>query len=147
MQERTGCVRSEFLEVVQFNEPTEALYEALTAEDQWNYIMPVSAKGGKKAAMLGMGPNGKPKRGFPNGERSAQLPEKGGDDVQFTQEQEAGLIDLLQRKMAEVDGQLEAEAKKKEETELKLKGLREELGHAAAQQAAQQASGDRSRRR
>lgn len=147
LQERTGCVRSEFLEVVQFNEPTEALYEALTAEDQWNYIMPVSAKGGKKAAMLGMGPNGKPKRGFPNGERSAQLPEKGGDDVQFTQEQEAGLIDLLQRKMAEVDGQLEAEAKKKEETELKLKGLREELGHAAAQQAAQQASGDRSRRR
>ena len=37
-QEASGCVRSEFLEVVQFNEPTEALLEALTAEDQWNYL-------------------------------------------------------------------------------------------------------------
>ncbi|CAI6311560.1 unnamed protein product [Periconia digitata] len=147
IQEKTGCVRSEFLEVVQFNEPTEALFEALTAEDQWNYIMPQSAKGGKKAAMLGIGANGKPKRGYPNGERSAQLPEKGGDDVPFSQEQEAGLIDMLQKKMAEVDGQLEAESKKKEDTEQRLKALREELGQAAAQQAAQQASGDRSRRR
>lgn len=140
-------MRSEFLEVVQFNEPTEALFEALTSEDQWNYLMPVSAKGGKKAAILGMGANGRPKRGYPNGERSAQLPEKGSDDVQFSQEQEAALIDMIQQKMKEVEKELDEESRKREETEGRLKALRAELGHEAAQQAAQQASGDRSRRR
>ncbi|KAI2481910.1 Yeats-domain-containing protein [Pyrenophora tritici-repentis] len=84
-QERTGCVRSEFLEVVQFNEPTEALFDALTSEDQWNYLIP-AGKGGSKKASLGA--NGRLKRGLPNGERSAQLPEKGADEVPFSQEQE-----------------------------------------------------------
>lgn len=145
IQEKTGCVRSEFLEVVQFNEPTEALFEALTAEDQWNYLMP--AKGGKKAAMMAIGPNGRPKRGFPNGERSAQLPEKGGDNVPFSQEQEQALIEFIKSKMDVVEKELEEETKRREEKEAKLKELRAELGHEAAQQAAQQASGDRSRRR
>ncbi|PVH90150.1 yeats-domain-containing protein [Periconia macrospinosa] len=146
-QEKTGCVRSEFLEVVQFNEPTEALFEALTSEDQWNYLLPATAKGGKKAAMMGVGPNGRPKRGFPNGERSAQLPEKGGEDVPFSQEQEMTLIQTIREKIGEVGKELEEESKRRAETEEKLKALRTELGHEAAQQAAQQASGDRSRRR
>ncbi|KAF2868118.1 yeats family-domain-containing protein [Massariosphaeria phaeospora] len=145
-QEATGCVRAEFLEVVQFNEPTEALYEALTAEDQWNHLA-VQAKGGKKAAMMAVRPDGRPKRGFPNGERSAQLPEKGGDEIPFSQDQEQALIEFLKSKMAVVDKELDDETRKREETEKKLKGLRAELGHEAAQQAAQQASGDRSRRR
>jgi YEATS domain-containing protein 4 len=146
-QERTGCVRSEFLEVVQFNEPTEALFEALTSEDQWNYLMPISGKGGKKAAVLGIGANGRPKRGYPSGERSAQLPEKGSDHVPFSQEQEAALIDMIRQKAKDVERELEEEAKKREDTEARLKGLRAELGHEASQRAAQQASGDRSRRR
>lgn len=142
-QERTGCVRSEFLEVVQFNEPTEALYEALTAEDQWNYLTP--AKGGSKKASLG--PNGRLKRGLPNGERSAQLPEKGTDDTPFSQEQEQALIDFIKTKIDEVDVAYKKELKAREEQEKTLQALREELGHEAAQLAAQQASGDRSRRR
>ena len=132
---------------MQFNEPTEALYDALTSEDQWNHIMPQSAKGGKKAALMATAANGQPKRGFPNGERTAQLPRKGGDDVPFSQEQEAELIHQLLAKMKEVDKAFEEEIKAKEGTEAKLKALREELGQEAAQQAAQQASGDRSRRR
>lgn len=145
-QERTGCVRSEFLEVVQFNEPTEALFEALTSEDQWNHL--VSAKGGsKKAAILGTAANGRPKRGYANGERSAQLPEKGSDDVQFSQEQEMSLIEMIRKKVEDVEKELEGEGRKREETEERLKVLRGELGHEASQRAAQQASGDRSRRR
>jgi YEATS domain-containing protein 4 len=143
-QERTGCVRSEFLEVVQFNEPTEALYDALTAEDQWSHLAP-AAKGGSKKASLAA--NGRLKRGLPNGERSAQLPEKGADDVPFSQEQEMALIDFFKSKMEQVDRELDKETAKREKTENQLKELREELGHEAAQQAAQQASGDRSRRR
>ncbi|KAL5389323.1 hypothetical protein PMIN06_010141 [Paraphaeosphaeria minitans] len=145
-QERTGCVRSEYLEVVQFNEPTEALYEALTADDQWSYLA-LGAKGGKKTSSMSTGPNGRPKRGFPNGERSAQLPAKGGDEIPFSQEQEAELMNQLKAKMQMVEKALAEENKKREETESKLKSLRAELGHEAAQQAAQQASGDRSRRR
>lgn len=146
-QVRTGMVRSEFLEVVQFNEPTEALYEALTAEDQWNYLLPPNTKGGKKASMAGFRVDGRPKRGFPNGERTAQLPERGGDDVPFSQEQEQALIEVLKEKMAVVQKQLDEETQKREATEKRLKDLREELGAEAAAQAAQQASGDRSRRR
>jgi YEATS domain-containing protein 4 len=143
-QERTGCVRSEFLEVVQFNEPTEALWDALTSEDQWSHLIP-AGKGGSKKASLGA--NGRLKRGLPNGERSAQLPEKGADDVPFSQEQEAALQDFLKAKMDEVDRLLEKEDQRKADIEARLKSLRGELGHEAAQQAAQQASGDRSRRR
>ena len=145
-QEASGCVRSEYLEVVQFNEPTEPLFEALTSEDQWKYLVP-SAKGGKKAAMMGVRPDGRPKRGFPNGERSAQLPEKGGDEIPFSQDQEQALIQLIKEKIGIVEKELEDETKMREATEAKLKHLRTELGHEAAQQAAQQASGDRSRRR
>lgn len=146
MQERTGCVRSEYLEVVQFNEPTEALYEALTSENQWDYLT-AGMKGAKKAAAMALGPNGRPKRGFPNGERTAQLPAKGGEDVPFSKEGEEALIALIKEKIGVVQKSLEEETKKREETEKRLKDLRAELGHEAAQQAAQQASGDRSRRR
>ncbi|KAJ4334164.1 NuA4 histone H4 acetyltransferase complex and the SWR1 complex subunit [Didymella glomerata] len=144
-QERTGCVRSEFLEVVHFNEPTEALFDALTAEDQWAHLVPSKSSSGSKKASLGA--NGRLKRGLPNGERSAQLPEKGGDDVPFSQEHEQGLIDALMAKISQVDRELEKETARREKTENQLKQLREEMGHEAAQQAAQQASGDRSRRR
>ncbi|KAF1995960.1 yeats-domain-containing protein [Amniculicola lignicola CBS 123094] len=147
-QKASGLVRAEFLEVVQFNEPTEALYEALTAEDQWSYLLlGKGAGGGKKAAMAAMGANGRPKRGFAGGERAAQLPEKGGEDVPYSQEQELQLMQLFKDKIGVVEKELEEEAKKRAETEAKLKALREELGHEAAQQASQQASGDRSRRR
>ncbi|KAF2743352.1 yeats-domain-containing protein [Sporormia fimetaria CBS 119925] len=145
-QERTGKVVSEFLEVVQFNEPTEALYEALTSENQWDYLT-VGLKGGKKAMMASLGPDGRPKRGFPNGERSARLPERGGEGVPFSQEQEKALVQFLLDKTKEVEKALEEESKRREETEKELKSLRAELGHEAAAQAAQQASGDRSRRR
>jgi YEATS domain-containing protein 4 len=145
LQERTGCVRSEFLEVVHFNEPTEALFDALTAEDQWAHLVPSKSSSGSKKASLAA--NGRLKRGLPNGERSAQLPEKGGDSVPFSQEHEQGLIDSLMAKIAQVDRELEKETARREKTENTLKALRQELGHEAAQQAAQQASGDRSRRR
>jgi YEATS domain-containing protein 4 len=146
-QERTGCVRSEFLEVVQFNEPTEALFEALTSPTQWDYLTAGAAKGGKKAAILGTNANGRPKRGYPNGERSAQLPERSSDDNQFSQESEAALVEVIAQRVKELDKAAEEEAKKREATEARLKALRAEMGHEAAQQAAQQASGDRSRRR
>ncbi|KAF2464257.1 yeats-domain-containing protein [Lindgomyces ingoldianus] len=145
-QEASGLVRAEFLEVVQFNEPTEALFEALTSEDQWHYLQ-MPAKGGKKAAMMAAQMGGRPKRGYPNGERSAQLPDKGGDDVPFSQEQEQALIQSIREKIGVVERELEEETKRRDQTEKRLKGLRAELGHEAAQQAAQQASGDRSRRR
>ena len=132
--------------MVQFNEPTEALFEALTSDSQWDYLVP-PVKGGKKAAMAAMRADGRPKRGYPNGERTAQLPERGGDDVPFSQEQEQALMEMLKEKEALVTQQLDEEMKLKEKVEKRLRDLRDELGPEAAQQAAQQASGDRSRRR
>lgn len=143
-QDKTGCVRSEFQEVVQFNEPTEALYEALTSDSQWDYLAP-AGKGGSKKASLNA--SGRLKRGLPNDERSAQLPEKSTDGSAFSQEDESALIELLLAKAAEVNKELEKETNKRQEVEDSLKALRTEMGPEASQQAAQQASGDRSRRR
>ncbi|KAF1943708.1 yeats-domain-containing protein [Clathrospora elynae] len=143
-QERTGCVRIEMLEPIHFNEPTEALFDALTSEDQWDYLIPAGKGGSKKASL---GPNGRLKRGLPNGEKSAQLPAKGADDVPFSADQEQALIDQINARIEIVDKDFEMEIKRKEEIEARLKALRAEMGHEAAQQAAQQASGDRSRRR
>jgi YEATS domain-containing protein 4 len=143
-QDKTGCVRAESLEVVQFNEPTEALWDALTSEDQWNYLIPAGKGGSKK---LSLNASGRMKRGLPNGERSAQLPEKGAEDVQFSQDQEQALVDLMKSKVNEIDKLFERETKNREVIEKRLKDLRAEMGHEAAQLAAQQASGDRSRRR
>lgn len=144
-QELEGCVRSEYLEVVQFNEPTEGLFDALTSEDQWNYLS-MNPKG-KKSSVSSLGANGRPKRGFPGGERSAQLPEKGGDDVPFSRDQEQALIQFLQEKIGVVEKELLEETKRRESTEKKLKDLRVELGHDAAQKATQQVTGDRNRKR
>ena len=47
-QEAAGCVRAEFLEVVQFNEPTELLFDALTDDKQWDHL----DKTGKKLHAL-----------------------------------------------------------------------------------------------
>jgi YEATS domain-containing protein 4 len=97
--------------------------------------------------MAAMGPNGRPKRGYAGGERTAQLPEKSGEDVPYSQEQEVQLMAMFREKIGMVDKELEEEARKRAETEERLRKLREELGHEASQQASQQASGDRSRRR
>lgn len=142
-QEAENCVRSEVLEVVEFNEPTEALFDVLTSENQWDYL----TKGGKKS-VAALSASGGPRRGMPgSGERSAQLPERGGEDVAFSKEQEEMLIDKIREAGKEIDGKIKAENQARELVEQRLKELRSELGHEASAQAMQQVSGERVRRR
>jgi len=44
-----NMVRSEVVEVIEFNEPNEALWDALTSEDQWDYLRPARSKSKSKA--------------------------------------------------------------------------------------------------
>ena len=48
LQEREGVVRSEQVEVIEFNEPTEALWDRLTSEDQFKAAAPLTGKGSGK---------------------------------------------------------------------------------------------------
>ncbi|OCK76226.1 yeats-domain-containing protein [Lepidopterella palustris CBS 459.81] len=142
-QEAEGMVRSEICEVVEFNEPYEALFDALTSESQWDYL----SKGGKRSASA-LGSNGRPKRGMPgSNERSAQLPERGGDGVAFSQEQEEIEVQKIKDRMAEVDKQYEEEIAKRDAIAKRLAEIRADLGPDIAKKALQKPSSDRSRRR
>jgi YEATS domain-containing protein 4 len=42
-----GICRAETVEVIEFNEPTELLFDALTSDTQWNYLQPKSKGKGR----------------------------------------------------------------------------------------------------
>lgn len=44
-----NMVRAETLEIIEFNEPNDALWDALTSEDQWDYLRPARSKSKSKA--------------------------------------------------------------------------------------------------
>lgn len=68
-QEKTGRVISEQVEIIEFNEPTEALWDALTDDRQWDYLTKSGAKEKSKArASLAAG-------GVDGVERSVDMPE------------------------------------------------------------------------
>jgi YEATS domain-containing protein 4 len=46
-QDKEGIVRSEQVEIIEFNEPTEALWDRLTSEEQFLPPVPLNATGGK----------------------------------------------------------------------------------------------------
>jgi len=43
-----NLIRSEQVEIIEFNEPNEALWDALTSEDQWDYLRPARSKSKSK---------------------------------------------------------------------------------------------------
>jgi YEATS domain-containing protein 4 len=94
-QRKSGIVRSEIVEAIEFNEPTEGLWDALTSDDQWNHLNEPRGRGKGKARQAITAPPGE--------ERSVELPEKGPLGSAFSKEQEDMLLEMFQKAMAEVD--------------------------------------------
>ncbi|KAF2807343.1 yeats-domain-containing protein [Mytilinidion resinicola] len=142
-QKREGFVRSEFLEVVEFNEPMEAFYHALTSEQQFDYL-----KDPKQcAAQWGTHIVKSKKKAISPSEGSAQLPVRSTGESLATQDQEEVLRQSMYKRAAEVDKMYEEEEAKKAGITQRLRELRLSLGPEAAAQATKEASGDRVRRR
>jgi YEATS domain-containing protein 4 len=91
-QDRTGIVRSEVVEFIEFNEPTEGLWDALTAEDQWSYLASGSGRGkGKgKSSQIALPPLSV---------RSVELPDKAPTGSVYSRETEEALLETLTKAM------------------------------------------------
>ncbi|KIW00594.1 hypothetical protein, variant [Verruconis gallopava] len=104
---KANMVRSEQIEVIEFNEPNEALWDALTNDDQWDYLRPARAKSKSKGrgANVAKLPDYPPP---PGGEYAAgQLPEKPLEQGHvYSKETEDLLVELLKKASAEADAAL-----------------------------------------
>ena len=107
-QDRTGIVRSEVVEFIEFNEPTEALWDALTAEDQWSYLASGSGRGkGKgKSSQIALPPLSV---------RSVELPDKAPPGSVYSRETEEALLETLTKAMKKCEEET-AEVLKKSKT-------------------------------
>lgn len=118
-QASTQMVRSDFLDFVEFNEPTDAFYELLTGDEQFDQGRRGRGKGKGKA---------KAAKIVSNGEGSVELPEKETPDNPFARSSEKQLLEMLASAEAKIDELLVEEKTKNEQTLEELGELRRSLG-------------------
>ncbi|KAF2085534.1 yeats-domain-containing protein [Saccharata proteae CBS 121410] len=113
-QKATNLVRSEILDSIEFNEPTEALYSALTDENlQWGNGAGGKGKGGKGAKM----------RKMTIGEGTVELPERGKESNPYSKQMEESLLRIFKSADDQLSKELEELTKKKEAIEARRKEL------------------------
>jgi YEATS domain-containing protein 4 len=119
-QARTGLVRSEIVEFIEFNEPTEALWDALTSEAQWDYLTPGRGKGKGKGKGRGIATN------VPSAEqRSVALPDKVPHGSIYSRDTEDALLTVLKNAMKKCEDMSEEAAKKSKEVNEQLAKVKE----------------------
>lgn len=111
-QNQEKMVRSEFLDYVEFNEPTETLYEALTDEGQWPTNKKSRGKGKGKRTVEGDG-----------GDGTVELPDMSTAGNEFSKQLEQQILGVLGRAGKEVEEEIEAIVKSRKELERELKEL------------------------
>lgn len=158
-QRQAKLVRSETCDFVEFNEPTEAFFDALTTDAQWDYLDPAASGHGGPGRRGG---KGKGKRGggaFALGgagaaaaaggaggaqggqaERTVELPARPSPGNPYSAQMEADTVEVLAAKRRELDELIAGEARREEEVRERLARLREEVG-ADAPKAAVLAAG------
>lgn len=106
-QKRELMVRSEFLEVVEFNEPTEALWDILTSEKQAE--QPVAGGSGKGGKSRG---KGKGRASISRNEDvSVELPEMSSEAAPFSKETERLTLEMLAGAERKLDELIKEETK------------------------------------
>lgn len=111
-------MRSEFLDYIEFNEPTEAFWDILTDDSQFtsNLRPAVGAGGsrgkGKAATLVPMtSANGSPLHvggtgGIDGDKGTVELPDKGSDSIPFSKESEALIIAQLKEAEKKVSAEM-----------------------------------------
>jgi YEATS domain-containing protein 4 len=112
-QAESGLVRSEIVEFVEFNEPTEALWDALTSDAQWDYL------GGGRGAGKGKA------RGVPAELRTVALPEKAPEGSLYSRDMEDALLTVLKSAMKKCEDMSEEAARKSKEVNEQLAKVKE----------------------
>ncbi len=117
-QNEENMVRSEFFDIVEFNEPTEACWDALTDPDQWP--SPRKGRGKGKGKILGGGLNMERV-----GEGTVALPEIGSNGNIYSLELEQQIVDKLRKAEAEIEKLLAVEIQKGKDVHEKSMELRQ----------------------
>jgi YEATS domain-containing protein 4 len=113
-QAESGLVRSEIVEFVEFNEPTEALWDALTSDAQWDYL----GRGGAG--------KGKSRPGTVPAElRTVALPEKAPEGSLYTRDTEDALLTVLKTAMKKCEDMSDEAARKSKEVNEQLAKVKE----------------------
>lgn len=122
-QKRENMVRSEAMEIIEFNEPPEGLYAILTGEEQWMRKKEVRGKG--------KGAKGKARATEVNTEGTVELPENGGigNSNPFSRETERAQIEMLRKKIEMVELERKAEDEKMKEVLKRLDETRQGRGN------------------
>lgn len=135
-QKREKRVRSEVMESIEFNEPTEALYNVLTGEEQWVRPKSVVVGGGGRGGKGGKGKGRATEvnKTEVNSEGTVELPETGGvgGANPFNKEHEKALVGMLWKKIEEVEVARKAEDQRIKEILARLDELRRGGGGSAA---------------
>ena len=114
-QAEEGMVRSEFLEYVEFNEPTEGLWEVLTDGEQWPKAGARGGKGkNKRVSGAGLGVEG---------EGSVELVEKTTKENPFSKQLEQQILAVLRKAEKDIDDELVATTKEREGIQNQMKAL------------------------
>jgi YEATS domain-containing protein 4 len=104
---RANMVRAEQIETIEFNEPNEALFDALTNDNQWDYLKPARAKSKSKGrgSSISKLPDYPPP---PGGEYAANLlPDRPLEQGHvYSKETEDLLVDTLDKASAEAEAAL-----------------------------------------
>jgi YEATS domain-containing protein 4 len=115
-QARTGIVRSEIVEFIEFNEPTESLWDALTSESQWDYLNPGRGKGKGRGISTNVPPAD---------QKSVALPDKASPGSLYSRETEEGLLQVLKNAMKKCEEQATEAAQKSKEVNEQLAKIKE----------------------
>jgi YEATS domain-containing protein 4 len=116
-QKRSGIVRSETVEFIEFNEPTELLWDALTSDAQWDYLNPANKGKGKGRSIPASLPS--------NAQRSVGLPDHAPPGSVYSKESERSLLQLLEKAMQKCDEETEAVTAKSKDVADQLTKMKE----------------------
>lgn len=120
-QRAANLVKAEILDFVEFNEPTEVLYAALTDEErQWPAE---SGRGKGKGAAAAAAQAAAQRKAAGQEERSVELPERGTERNPYSKQMEETFIRLFRQAEVDVDKQIEELTKKKEQLDERRKEL------------------------
>jgi len=112
-QAATGVVRSEVVDFIEFNEPTEVLWDSLTNDHQWDYLVPGRGKGKGKNTLAAL----------PSGyARTVELPDKTppGPGAVYSRETEEALLETLTKAMKQCEEETVETLKKMKDVNEKL---------------------------
>ncbi|KAH7044038.1 yeats family-domain-containing protein [Macrophomina phaseolina] len=121
-QRNANLVKAEILDFIEFNEPTEVLYAALTDEDrQWPPEGTGRGKG--KGAAAAAAQAAAQRKAAGQEDRSVELPERATERNPYSKQMEETFVRLFKQAEVDVDKQIEELTKKKEKVEARRREL------------------------